>query len=375
MAIDTLEDDQLVQFSGEEHFGKHLDLHHLYERFINMPQFSRCDYASFLDRFNQFQAIPRELKDAAYQGYLTELRDYLASFHRRTRPLLDFPALEARIEAEFQLEWERGMFPGWHVLDEAEWPPASMQARNTRNNPAMDVEGVESPFYCKACCRAFAKESVFAAHQRSKKHLKAERRMRSYLDPRTDAAKRPVALLEAQIVRYTQLLEEEIEATKAFIEKKQVQNPDEIMAEAEEEIPIEDEDEDEYKEPVQSNPKGFPLGWDGKPIPVWLYKLNGLGLEFKCEICGNASYWGPKAFEKHFQEWRHAHGMRCLKIPNTKHFMYITQIEDAYALYEKIKKQSLDASFLPDEDEEFEDRDGNVYSRKTYDFLKKQGLA
>ena len=36
-----------------------------------------------------------------------------------------------------------------------------------------------------------------------------------------------------------------------------------------------------------------PLGWDGKPIPYWLYKLHGLNLEFKCEICGNYSYWGP----------------------------------------------------------------------------------
>ena len=31
------------------------------------------------------------------------------------------------------------------------------------------------------------------------------------------------------------------------------------------------------------------LGWDGKPIPFWLYKLHGLNQEFKCEICGNVS--------------------------------------------------------------------------------------
>ena len=34
------------------------------------------------------------------------------------------------------------------------------------------------------------------------------------------------------------------------------------------------------------NPLKLPLGWDGKPIPYWLYKLHGLNLEFKCEICG-----------------------------------------------------------------------------------------
>lgn len=34
------------------------------------------------------------------------------------------------------------------------------------------------------------------------------------------------------------------------------------------------------------NPLKLPLGYDGKPIPYWLYKLHGLNLEFKCEICG-----------------------------------------------------------------------------------------
>ena len=31
------------------------------------------------------------------------------------------------------------------------------------------------------------------------------------------------------------------------------------------------------------------------------------------------------------QEWRHAHGMRCLGIPNTAHFANVTLIEDAVA--------------------------------------------
>lgn len=64
------------------------------------------------------------------------------------------------------------------------------------------------------------------------------------------------------------------------------------------------------------NPKNLPLGWDGRPIPYWLYKLHGLGVEYKCEICGNTSYWGRKAFEDHFQGWRHSYGMRLEFIIN-----------------------------------------------------------
>ncbi|CAH1757622.1 15811_t:CDS:2 [Entrophospora sp. SA101] len=69
-------------------------------------------------------------------------------------------------------------------------------------------------------------------------------------------------------------------------------------------IGSESEDEDKIYNPLK-----LPLGWDGKPIPYWLYKLHGLGIEYPCEICCNCVYMGRKAFDRHFQEWRHAHGM------------------------------------------------------------------
>lgn len=48
--------------------------------------------------------------------------------------------------------------------------------------------------------------------------------------------------------------------------------------------------------------------------------------EFRCEICGDASYWGRRAYERHFREWQHQHGMKVLGIPNTKQFNEITVI-------------------------------------------------
>ena len=79
-----------------------------------------------------------------------------------------------------------------------------------------------------------------------------------------------------------------------------------------------DDDDDDDDDGPLYNPLNLPLGWDGKPIPYWLYKLHGLGQEFKCEICGNATYFGRRAFDKHFQEWQHNYGMRCLGIPNVR---------------------------------------------------------
>merc|ERR1719420_122468 len=123
------------------------------------------------------------------------------------------------------------------------------------------------------------------------------------------------------------------------------------------------------------NPLNLPVGWDGKPIPFWLYKLHGLGIEYRCEICGNYSYWGRRAFERHFQEWRHAFGMRCLKIPNTAHFKEITKIEEAITLYEKLKKDADEQTFRPDADVECEDIQGNVMSQKAFEDLRRQGLV
>ncbi len=129
------------------------------------------------------------------------------------------------------------------------------------------------------------------------------------------------------------------------------------------------------------NPLKLPLGWDGKPIPYWLYKLHGLGVEYKCQICGNYIYMGRKAFEKHFQEWRHAHGMRCLGIPNLRQFNEITQIEDVLAcrsflmlVWEKLKAESKWNNYQIETIEEFEDEEGNVFNKKTFDDLKRQGL-
>jgi len=163
------------------------------------------------------------------------------------------------------------------------------------------------------------------------------------------------------------------------VEQKQIRTWEELEAEMQEEEEAEHllnnaDDDDEDEDEVVYNPKNIPLGWDGKPIPYWLYKLHGLGIDYPCEICGEHVYKGRRAFDRHFQEWRHAHGMRCLGIPNTKHFHDITLIQDAQNLYKKIKNQIQGEVFNADDDEEFEDSDGNVLSKKTYNDLLRQGL-
>lgn len=42
-----------------------------------------------------------------------------------------------------------------------------------------------------------------------------------------------------------------------------------------EDIQADSESDDEEQQIY--NPLKLPMGWDGKPIPYWLYKLHGLG--------------------------------------------------------------------------------------------------
>lgn len=82
--------------------------------------------------------------------------------------------------------------------------------------------------------------------------------------------------------------------------------------------------------------------------------------------------------------------MRALGLPNTKHFHEITRIEDALActychhywpqlidialVAEKLKQEGRREIFEQETLEELEDDEGNVYNRKMYEDLKKQGL-
>ncbi|KAK2187220.1 hypothetical protein NP493_175g03016 [Ridgeia piscesae] len=189
---------------------------------------------------------------------------------------------------------------------------------------------------------------------------------------KTNERQKEVSALEAQVYRLAELLGEQRAATRDNVQRKQARTDGEREESDDEHISDNDSDDDENDIPY--NPKNLPLGWDGKPIPYWLYKLHGLNISYSCEICGNYTYRGPKAFQRHFAEWRHAHGMRCLGIPNTAHFANVTLIEDAIALWQKIKSGKENERWRAEMEEEFEDSTGNVVNKRIYDDLKRQGL-
>lgn len=398
---ELIKEEPWIEFSGEEAYGRYLDLHELYNTFMNSKFGQPIEYSAYIDEFHQTYKIPRNLKfTKTYKEYLSGLLEYLASFFERTQPLQPFEKIMDKVETEFNAKWEEGFVNGWEDLGGLNGDASS----NTRRQDIVDLQEFDTveelldpdlvpPEKLKQALAALGLKTGGTPQQRAERLLLTKETPLEDLDPKHFAkgAKpfkkksseettshtehgREIALSEAKVQKLVELLKEPISDTKAHIEKKQALTFEEIEAEREENEAATVEEESDDEEGQIYNPLKLPMGWDGKPIPYWLYKLHGLGQEFKCEICGNYSYWGRRAFERHFKEWRHQHGMRCLGIPNTKNFNEITVIKDAEALWERIKEKQGLNKWRPEVEEEYEDTEGNVYNKKTYTDLQKQGL-
>ncbi|EKX73599.1 conserved hypothetical protein [Theileria equi strain WA] len=358
----------------------------------HVAPFVEMDYVTYLSTFHQFHLIPRYCKyrNAEYIKYLQDLYAYLADFFCRQNPLANSKNLEASMEESFKTSWESNSLQYWKDKT------YTLELYNAPSDKLFSSKGVLESFtkgkkYAALLAKHLAREEeAKVSTDNGKDHSASD--TNEGPDDATNVlpwyAKsvehdREIARLEYLVCAYKETLQGTVDASIESVEKRESRTHKELNSLTEEilkaveetpEVNLEESSEDEDEEKVVYNPLNLPLGWDGKPIPYWLYKLHGLGQEFKCEICGNYSYWGRKAFENHFQEWRHSFGMRCLKIPNTPHFKEITKIEDAFALYEKLKTVSDRNTFKVAQEAECEDSEGNLMSVKAYEDLKRQGL-
>jgi splicing factor 3A subunit 3 len=370
-------------FTGEEGFGRFFDLTTLHEQYLNLPVHQnarRLTYLQYLDLFDVFTPpqcnIRRDQKKSeAYFQYLKALQDYLDSFMRRTKPLENLDKLFASFDKEFEELWSQDQIPGWEK-----------NAPMSKNGEAQGV-GI----WCAACQKGFTKETVFEAHLSGKKHKKAvlERETAGAGDatPKANGApdlqrfkERAVAEREFRIKKLAAAMQTERGDTKVNVERKQgmtererQQELEQLYSEAPETGANEEGDESDGEDKIY-NPLKLPLAWDGKPIPFWLYKLHGLGVEFPCEICGNFVYMGRRAFDKHFNEPRHIHGLKCLGITNTTLFREITSIQEAEELWKKIQKDKKKEKLAIENVVEMEDSEGNVMPEKVYRDLAAAGM-
>ncbi|BFZ25141.1 hypothetical protein BsWGS_28180 [Bradybaena similaris] len=378
----------MVEFTDEEGYGKYLDLHQCYVQYLNLKGVEKTDYISYLSIFDHLYDIPKDRKNVAYRDYLVFLLDYMAEYISRIKPLTDLPEEMEQVQAEFEKMWAEGTFPGW---------PKETSGALTHSGAHLDLSAFSSweelaslgLDRLKSALMALGVKCGGTLEERAQRLFGTKGKTLDELDPALFAKSKPgkvnkvgktkdsekqkeIALLEAQVYRLSEMLSEQRAATRDNVQRKQAQTGEEREESDEEKFEESDSDEDTDDTPY--NPKDLPLGWDGKPIPYWLYKLHGLNLTYTCEICGNHPYRGPKAFQRHFAESRHALGMRCLGIPNTAHFANVTSIEDALALWTRIKSGKEAERWKADTEEEYEDSQGNIINKKMYTLLKKEGI-
>lgn len=379
-----------TMFTGEEGFGRFFDLTMLYEQYQNLrfhQHSRRWTYLQYLDHFDVFHPptspIRREQKlSEAYFSYLKALQDYLEGFLRRTKPLEDPDKIFAGFDKEFDDLWEKKQVPGWEE--------DAAQSKSSGSLGATSGEGI----WCTACQKGFANENVYSGHLTGKKHKKAEQQMAANgtngaatnghgVSSTQRFKERAVAEKEFRIRKLAAAMSTERSDTKVNVERKQGMTERERQQELEmlySETPEaaaggkEKDNQDSDGEEKIYNPLKLPLAWDGKPIPFWLYKLHGLGVEFPCEICGNFVYMGRRAFDKHFNEPRHIYGLKCLGITNTTLFREITGIEEAVELWKKIQQDKKKEKSNTENVVQMEDTEGNVMPEKIYNDLLAQGI-
>ena len=108
-------------WSGEEFWGRYLDLNVHHESWINLPGNKVADaepisYADYADAFGKLDDIPIGKKTAwgsKYHAYVKLLRMYLDSFATRAQPLLKHTDPWTPSKSEFDAAWAAGTVQGW----------------------------------------------------------------------------------------------------------------------------------------------------------------------------------------------------------------------------------------------------------------------
>lgn len=377
-------------FSGEEAYGRFFDLNTCHEAFLNLPNVKRLTYLQYLEVFDNFLPGYGGVKRAEkltdqYFTYVGGLVEYLESFMRRIRPLDKVDDILESFDREFATAWEKDEIEGWQL----EQPPANGGANSGRGGVAV---------WCADCEKEFKNDNVYKGHLSGRKHIKAaEQRKERSGDASATAngsserkggsalrlKERAVAEREYRVKRLASSMSTERSDTRVNVERRQGMTERERQQELENLLNVDeappqsgegDEGDEEDGEEKIYNPLKLPLAWDGKPIPFWLYRLHGLGVEFPCEICGNFVYMGRRAFDKHFNEARHIYGLRCLGINNTSLFRDITKIDEAMKLWDKMQRERKRSKVDEGSIVQMEDAGGNVMPEKVYYDLQKQGL-
>jgi splicing factor 3A subunit 3 len=304
----------MADFTDEEGYGKYLDLHEHYEKYVNLKGADRVDYVTFLSTFDKLAEFPRERKGAEYKRYLGMLLDYFYHYLERIRPLYDLHDNMELVRREFETKWAVGDVTGWPKELMAGGAGGGGGGALSNTGAHLDLSAFSSwdelaklgLNRLKSALMALGLKCGGTLEERAQRLFGTKGKDIGELDPslfaknkgggkggpdksRESEKAREVGGMEAQIFRFAELLIDQRAATKENVERKQARTEME-RDDSDNELSEEEGEDENDDDDIPYNPKNLPLGWDGKPIPYWLYKLHGLNISYNCEICGNFTY-------------------------------------------------------------------------------------
>ena len=130
-------------FSGEEAYGKHLDLYFSHTQYLNLQGANRLSYIAYLDMLRHGQVERtldiREKSTAQYLEYVQTLYNYLVSFFERALPLIDIQQKLKEWEATFESSWTSGSVEGWS------------ESSSAASKPKVNGSGTSEGIWCPYC--------------------------------------------------------------------------------------------------------------------------------------------------------------------------------------------------------------------------------
>lgn len=330
-------------FSGEESYGRYLDLYANHTQYNNLKHINkRVPYLQYLDVLSASKDgfVHRDIPRAT-RG-LKEYEKCVVKSFSRIMPSLTTHKVTYKAYTPIFYHSPSAHNPSSMSRRSNRWPKQSSKSSGRKVNSQSGMMGMGAirnkasgallvskcrPRECdrtqnvEQAKKMYAKQTVYDAHLKSKKHIKASARAAddgassstptntnganghgastSRPQSKLHAAARLTALIQPLLVPLLPVVSEtknnverrfSLTARERELELEAANAPPPPATNAANGNGAAEEEEDEEERIY--NPLKLPPGWDGKPIPYWLYKLHGLGVEYRCEICSDAVYMG-----------------------------------------------------------------------------------
>ncbi|KAJ2844553.1 Pre-mRNA-splicing factor sap61, partial [Coemansia brasiliensis] len=221
-----------TMFSGEERFGRYVDLNEQHDMYLNLKDARKLTYLEYLNEFATDSALSSKRKDKQYEQYLDSLKQYFEGYFARAMPLFNLPKAQSEAKEAFDKEYK--------------------SESDTSNQ-----------LFCSICKRQFEKQTTLAAHMNSRKHQKAVQKLQN--EPAAASQRieqdRQLAWRKYLVQTYTKILEDRIKDTRANVERRQALTDEERQRELQDDDVSIDGDADDTGEQTY-NPLNLPLGWD-----------------------------------------------------------------------------------------------------------------